>query len=110
MALSENQLVVPALIAMLNSPNGEIQTTALIDEISGQFALDNQDLSPLLNRNDEKYTQIVRNLKSHKTFIKKGLVLLSPKLGAQNGHCAGRRIRPLTRDTQVVRAIFRICP
>ena len=30
-------------------------------------------LSPLLNRNDEKYTQIVRNLKSHKTFIKKGL-------------------------------------
>lgn len=45
----------------------------LIDKISGQFALDNQDLSPLLNRNDEKYTQIVRNLKSHKTFIKKGL-------------------------------------
>jgi hypothetical protein len=73
MALSENQLIVPALIAMLNSHNGEIQTSDLIDQISRQFALDNQDLSPLLNRNDEKYTQIVRNLKSHKTFLKKGL-------------------------------------
>lgn len=73
MALSENQLVVPALLAMIDEPNGEIQTSLLIEKISRQFVLDNQDLSPLLNRNDEKYTQIVRNLKSHKTFIKKGL-------------------------------------
>ena len=70
MALSENQLIVPALLAMLNSPNGSIQTTDLINEISQQFVLDGQDLSPLQNRNDEKYTQIVRNLKSHKTFVK----------------------------------------
>ncbi|NCD00125.1 MAG: hypothetical protein EOL95_10550 [Bacteroidia bacterium] len=70
MALSENQLIVPALLAMLNSPNGSIQTSDLINEISQQFVLDGQDLSPLQNRNDEKYTQIVRNLKSHKTFVK----------------------------------------
>lgn len=70
MALSENQLIVPALLAMLNSPNGSIQTTDLINAISQQFVLDGQDLSPLQNRNDEKYTQIVRNLKSHKTFVK----------------------------------------
>ena len=68
MALSENQLIIPALIAMYNSPNHEIQTSDLIDQISNQFLLDTQDLSPLLNRNDEKYTQIVRNLKSHKTL------------------------------------------
>jgi hypothetical protein len=73
MPLSENQLVVPALLAMLNTPNGSILTSDLIDQISLQFTLDGQDLSPLLNRNDEKYTQIVRNLKSHKTFVKKGL-------------------------------------
>ncbi|MBB4805904.1 hypothetical protein HNP38_001176 [Chryseobacterium defluvii] len=73
MALSENQLIVPALIAMLNSPTGYISTSDLIDEISSQFTLDRQDLAPLLNRNDEKYTQIVRNLKSHKTFVKLGL-------------------------------------
>lgn len=72
MALSENQLVVPALIAMYNSPNGLIQTSDLIRAIERQFVLDRQDLSPLVNRNDEKYTQIVRNLKSHKTFLKLG--------------------------------------
>ena len=70
MALSENQLIVPALIAMQNSPNGSILTTDLISEISKQFELDDQDLAPLQNRSDVRYTQIVRNLKSHKTFQK----------------------------------------
>ena len=68
MALSENQLIIPAMIAMYNSPNYEIQTSDLIDDIANQFVLDARDLSPLLNRNDEKFTQIVRNLKSHKTL------------------------------------------
>lgn len=72
MPLKESQLIVPALIAMVNRKNGFISTTDLIDEIASQFNLDGQDTSPLLNRNDEKYTQIVRNLKSHKTFVKNG--------------------------------------
>lgn len=67
MPLSESQLIVPALIAMHNA-GGSIQTSDLIDEIASQFVLDNIDRQPLLNRNDEKYTQIVRNLKSHKTL------------------------------------------
>jgi len=72
MPLRESQLIVPALIAMVNSPNGAILTTDLIDEISRQFSLDAQDNQILLNRNDEKYTQIVRNLKSHKTLRDRG--------------------------------------
>lgn len=68
MAISENDLIIPALEEMYNSPNFEIQTSDLIDRIAARFTLDNQDLTPLLNRNDEKYTQIVRNLKSHKTL------------------------------------------
>ena len=68
MPLSENELIVPALRAMFNSPNFEIQTSDLIDEIANQFTLDGHDLAPLMNRNDEKFTQIVRNLKSHKTL------------------------------------------
>ena len=72
MSLSENQLIIPALIAMFNSENFEIKTTDLINHIENQFRLDAQDLSPLVNRNDEKYTQIVRNLKSHKTLRKLG--------------------------------------
>ena len=72
MSLSEHQLIVPALIAMVKQKDGYISTTNLINEISSQFELDGVDLTPLLNRNDEKYTQIVRNLKSHKTFHKNG--------------------------------------
>ena len=68
MPISENQIVVPALIAMYNSGNHEIQTSALITYISRLFTLDAHDLAPLAGRNDENYTQIVRNLKSHKTL------------------------------------------
>ncbi len=70
MAISENELIIPALTAMYNAPSRRILTSDLINEISNNFILDNQDLTPLLNRNDEKYTQIVRNLKSHKTLAK----------------------------------------
>lgn len=61
-----------SIIGNAKFPNGSILTSDLIEHISRQFTLDGQGLSPLLNRNDEKYTQIVRNLKSHKTFVKKG--------------------------------------
>ena len=70
MPISENQLIIPDLIAMYNSTENCIQTTDLINEISDQFDLDNHDLLPLVNRNDEKFTQIIRNLKSHKTLHK----------------------------------------
>lgn len=72
MPLTERQLVIPAMIAMHGSPNFEITTTDLIAHIRNQFALDTQDLSSLVHRNDEKFTQIVRNLKSHKRFNKTG--------------------------------------
>jgi hypothetical protein len=74
MPLSENQLIVPALIAMYNA-GGSIQTSDLIDKIANQFILDDTDLQPLLNRNDEKYTQIVRNLKSHRTLSDLGYAI-----------------------------------
>lgn len=73
MPISESMIVVPALAAMYNRANGEIQTAELIDEIANSFALDGQDRSLLPSRNDERFTQIVRNLKSHKTLANKGL-------------------------------------
>jgi len=78
MPLSENELIIPALIAMHNSPNHQIQTSDLINEIANRFALDDQDLTQLLNRNDEKFTQIVRNLKSHKTLKDLGYAIEIP--------------------------------
>ena len=78
MPLSENELIIPALITMYNSPNHQIQTSDLINEIANQFALDGHDLTQLLNRNDEKFTQIVRNLKSHKTLRDLGYAIEIP--------------------------------
>lgn len=75
MPISEHDLIIPALRVMYHSPSREIQTSDLITEIANQFTLDGQDLTPLLNRNDVKYTQIVRNLKSHKTLNKMGLAI-----------------------------------
>jgi len=74
MPLSENQIVVPALLAIENA-GGSIQTSELIDLIADQFVLDEADMTQLLNRNDERYTQIVRNLKSHDTLTKRGLAV-----------------------------------
>ena len=74
MALSENQVVIPALLAMVNN-GGEIKTEELIDIVARDIVLDNNDMAPLINRNDERYTQIVRNLKSHDRLSKKGLAV-----------------------------------
>ena len=72
MPLSENELIIPALVAMAGKKNGEIATSDLITYIKSRFVLDAQDQEPLENRSDQKYTQIVRNLKSHKTLRDKG--------------------------------------
>ncbi len=72
MSIRENQIVVSALLAMVNA-GGFIQTSDLIDVISKEFTLDENDQQILINRNDEKFTQIVRNLKSHDRLTKFGL-------------------------------------
>ena len=72
MPIKENEIIIPALVAMAESPNGEITTTNLISYIQSKFHLDEQDQEYLQNRNDQKFSQIVRNLKSHKTLRDKG--------------------------------------
>lgn len=78
MPISENDLIIPALVIMYNRPTRQIQTSDLIDEIAAAFTLDHHDLTPLINRNDEKYSQIVRNLKSHKTLRDLGYAVEIP--------------------------------
>lgn len=72
MPIKENEIIIPALVAMAESPNGEITTTSLISYIQSKFHLDEQDQEYLQNRNDQKFSQIVHNLKSHKTLRDKG--------------------------------------
>lgn len=65
-----------ALLIMSIQPNGEIATATLIDKLPEYIALSDKHLATNKNRRDSKFSQRVRNLKSHKTsksnFIYKG--------------------------------------
>ncbi|MGR6034932.1 MAG: hypothetical protein ACU4EQ_03920 [Candidatus Nitrosoglobus sp.] len=72
--ITESSLIIPAVEVLFNSENGELTTSELIRRLEDVFAPDGGDLEILQNRNDTKFTQKVRNLKSHKTLEKTGLV------------------------------------
>jgi hypothetical protein len=65
-----------ALLIMSVRPNGEITTSELIDAIPSYVKLSDDHMAANESRKDSKYSQIVRNLKSHKAsksnFIYKG--------------------------------------
>jgi len=74
--IPESDLIIPALNAMNASPNGTISTTDLIAELTNSMNPTGEDLEILDNRNDTKFSQKVRNLKSHNTMI--GLATYTP--------------------------------
>lgn len=47
-------------------PNREITTTRLIAELRRRLPLSPEDEAQLDGRNDDRFSQIVRNIKSHK--------------------------------------------
>ena len=49
-----------------NEPNREITTTKLIAELRDRLPLSPEDEEQLEGRNDDRFSQIVRNIKSHK--------------------------------------------
>lgn len=65
-----------ALLIMSIQPNGEVTTAALIDKLPKYITLSDKYLTTNKSRRDSKFSQRVRNLKSHKTsksnFIYKG--------------------------------------
>ena len=71
--IKERELVIPTLEILSESPNGEATTTDIIAELKNRFNPTGEDAEILEGRNDTKFTQIVRNLKSHKTLVKEGL-------------------------------------
>lgn len=56
-----------ALLIMSVAPEGEISTTDMIAEMPGYVHLSDEHLAANESRKDSKFSQIVRNLKSHKT-------------------------------------------
>lgn len=66
--VTESELVIPALIIMASRENGEIATLDLIKALENVFDPCEEDMEILEGRNDTKFSQKVRNLKSHKTI------------------------------------------
>jgi hypothetical protein len=56
-----------ALLIMATKPDGNISTTELIAELPNYIHIPEVSQAGLAGRNDNKFSQIVRNLKSHKT-------------------------------------------
>ena len=66
--ISEKELIIPSLIVIYNENEEGITTSDLLSSLRQVLQPTGDDLSKLENRNDDKFSQKVRNLKSHKTL------------------------------------------
>jgi hypothetical protein len=71
--IPEPELVIPTLELLYNAPDGEMDTSDIIIALVRMFEPQGEDNEILDKRSDTKFTQKVRNLKSHKTLLKAGL-------------------------------------
>lgn len=69
--ISERELILPSLFLMERN-GGEISTSQLIVELRGLLNPQGEDLACLEGRNDDKFSQKVRNLAAHRTFDRNG--------------------------------------
>ena len=86
MAITEKELILPALKALKDAPNGTLTTTQLIQTLRNELKPTGDDLTILKDRSDDKFSQKVRNLKSHNSFTGCGLAIYtSPRSGENSG-------------------------
>lgn len=64
--IRERDVVIPALRAAAARSNGHISTSELIDELTAEFQPEGEDAEILDGRSDSKFSQIVRNIISHR--------------------------------------------
>lgn len=65
--ITEIELILPSLYLM-NLQNGRITTSELIEKLRAIMKPTGEDLTILSGRNDDKFSQKVRNLIAHRTF------------------------------------------
>lgn len=70
--ISESELVLPALFLLSMQSDGIMSTTKLIRDLEKLLHPSVEDLYPNSSRKDSRFSQIVRNLKSHNTFERYG--------------------------------------
>ena len=71
--IPEAELIAPTLMLLYDEPNGEATTSKLIYLLEHYFLPGGEDTEILADRVDSKFSQKVRNLKSHRTLEKSGL-------------------------------------
>lgn len=64
--ISESDLLLPTLRLLAAAPEGYMSTSRLISELTKQFEPEGEDADILEGRQDTKFSQIVRNMISHK--------------------------------------------
>lgn len=74
MAISERDLVLPAVYLIGSSASGNMTTSELITHLTQAFEPKGDSAKLLANRSDSRFSQLVRNLKSNSTLVKQGLV------------------------------------
>lgn len=67
MAITEKQLIIPALKKIAENDKG-LTTSELIDLLRDELKPNGTDVKKLKNRGDDRFSQKVRNLISHKTI------------------------------------------
>lgn len=73
--ISETELILPSLYLMTLEPNGQLNTSQLIDKLTIIMHPTGIDAEILAGRKDTYFSQKVRNLKSHDTLVNKGYVM-----------------------------------
>ena len=76
---SEREIIPIALDVIKSNPG--IRTSSLIDKVRSIMNPTGEDLEILNNRNDDKFSQKVRNIKSHKSL--EGIVDTTDEIDCQ---------------------------
>lgn len=79
--ISETELILPSLL-MMSLNNGIVTTSELIIKLREILNPQGEDLAILSGRKDDKFSQKVRNLKSHTTFERYGYAKFEEELNA----------------------------
>ena len=83
--ISEHDLILPALYVIQKQPG--ITTAELMSELRNIFNPTDEDAEILHGRNDDKFSQIVRNLVSHHTLDQRlGYTILSASESTNSSH------------------------
>ncbi|WP_319533254.1 hypothetical protein [uncultured Cohaesibacter sp.] len=64
--ISERQLIEPTLKILSRAPSGFMSTSHLIDALEELMKPEGKDAELITDRNDTHFSQIVRNMVSHK--------------------------------------------